>query len=241
MVNPELPHTRTLTERLMPLCCRNRAHMNKPIAIEIVPFGRMFLAACDGSMVVAVASEEPGAETEDTVRKELTRLIEERVPQYATATTSEKLRAWSGEPVWQSTCPECKGDKTVLSPGDCSNCEGEGEVTCYCMDCSNEHTRDCQTCDGTGDGPVEKGTPTDCDRCAAIGTIPELLSKEADPGRVERLVVDRRRLARLLSMTDEGECSIWADDQRFNARGKDWHLTLMALFQVETKDEEFQP
>lgn len=32
----------------------------------------------------------------------------------------------------------------------CPECEGDGETLCECIDCGDEHYRDCSACEGTG-------------------------------------------------------------------------------------------
>lgn len=35
--------------------------------------------------------------------------------------------------------------------GKCGECNGEGQTRCTCWECGDEHGRDCEHCDGTGD------------------------------------------------------------------------------------------
>jgi hypothetical protein len=120
----------------------------------------------------------------------------------------------------------------------CSRCEGNGTVDCYCSDCGDDHEKECPQCDGDGETVAEAGGETQaCEDCRGSGTLTDPpTAEDGDAGVIFSMVLDRRRLARLLSCAS-GSCVVWVhrtasgppESQRLHLRGFGWRAVLMGM------------
>lgn len=205
-----------------------------PAALE----KQRYVVRCDGRMLMAIAStDEPAADLRaDELGK---RRSENMVPYIETVvgeappfksgavlrTTVAELLAWTGEPVWGERCDACQGSGKVDAPDQCSKCDGEGEKSCHCTECGDEHTRECSACQGSGESPDEV-VQTDCQSCAGRGW---LVGQGRTIGYVGSCCLDMRRLSRLMSVVD-GKCLVWQRERnQLTVRGVGWHAVLMGI------------
>lgn len=187
-----------------------------------------YIAACDGSMVLAViGSKNPvragDAPPPENVIKYTAEWLAADPPRSAIVTTAEKLCSWSGDPCWESKCWHCKG---------------AGKRVCVCPTCDDDHSRDCSEC--RGEGSVETGNMIDCDGCDGTGVNMALQSVKHHGGLIADAVVDIRRVARLMSCVD-GECHVWSNDKMVHFKSADWHAILMATRDCDRVVEPFAP
>jgi hypothetical protein len=253
------------------MCSTEREWMSKPLLVETSDV--RYVVVSDGHMMVAVRlpvestpsrgnvyiNEEHLGKPTDMGYSGMSRFIDEEPPKdapYVEAnvihTTVSRLRDWTGPPIWRPKCDHCNGVGQAPSPGTCSACEGSGEESCVCMDCDNEHVRDCGKCGGSGDDEAKKGEMAPCHECNGSGASKRFVSRlvdstaedgmSTDCGLVAKISIDRRRLACLLSVVD-GDCTVWGDKgsdggagKRLAIRGNGWHISLMALL-GDTKTE----
>jgi hypothetical protein len=149
-------------------------------------------------------------------------------PVSAIHTTIGRLAEWAGTPEWNYPCSCCKS--TGKQVGDCERCKGEGTVTCYC-ECGDEHERDCPVCDGGGAGTKHDGDT--CDRCIGTGHATEIPADGIMRGLVAGIVVDKRRLARMIAVIDKQPVVVWSDTAvlhlRWDGSPPHGHAVLMAV------------
>lgn len=198
-------------EPLDRLCARDdRPHLARPFAVDD------YAVATDGRMMLTLAGvEAPPPHEGAPVAQARTWLAE--APSGRVVSLAA-LRAFAGGAVWESPCPECDG---IGKLAGCPECAGTKRIVCVCLECDNEHERDCECV----------GTTLACEECRASGKTSELTG-EAEPVRVEGATVDRRRLARLLACAPDGESVRVAavdSDQCLALWGAGWHARLMAL------------
>lgn len=234
----ELPGTRSLEEQLRPLC-----GLNTPDVMRMVVSESSMAVACDGTMAMALVGEAGSEPLRVDVRDGLTRMLEV-VPPNADSplaerieTTVEKLLAWTGPPVWKFPCDTCNGTGKTEAMVHCAKCDGSGSIDCYCSDCDHAHERECPECDGDGDIVGKDGETMTCDDCHGSCTLSELPAPDDDdPGIIFSMVLDRRRLARLLATSPGGACVVWVhhagntpEQQRLHLRGFGWRALLMGM------------
>ena len=70
-------------------------------------------------------------------------------------------------------CRLCGGtgedpEPTPIEREDCETCDGECEVDCECLSCGDDHARECDDCDSTGDAP-RVFPPEPCRCCGTAG------------------------------------------------------------------------
>lgn len=212
------------------LCSEHRKAMLHPFALKACDDD--WVVTCDGTMFVATRQSTDEPPGDKTITKTLIGFIEAAPRPDAFDDTVESLAAFAGKPQWELSCSTCDGKGVVPAPTKCEEpgCD-EGIIECICFDCNDVHERDCKRCDGTGEGPLStrKGDTVECEDCKKGLTI-ELESSKAEPVVVAGQIVDRRRLARLLTpVAVAGDCTVWAERDALHARGMDFHLTLMKL------------
>ncbi len=137
-------------------------------------------------------------------------------PVSAIHTTIGRLTDWAGTPEWSYPCAYCKA--TGKEIGDCERCKGKGTLTCHCIDCGDEHERECPVCDGNGAGTTHDGDT--CHTCLGTGCVTEVPADGIVRGLVAGIVVDKRRLARMLAVIDKQPAEVWSNGSSLNIR---WH------------------
>lgn len=233
--NMELPGMRTLEERLHPLC--GSLH---PRVLRLVVSEAPMVVACDGCMALGLNGVGGVDPTRDDVRIGLTKMLEALPEGDRIETTVEKLLAWTGQPTWAFPCVKCDGTGKKPAVSSCVRCQGSGSVECSCSECGDDHERDCGECYGTGETAAEAGGETrPCDNCNGSGKVDDLPSGGIDGGGhhgvILGMVLDRRRLARILSCVT-GPCVAWVFRDyspwtlyRLHLRGPGWTALLMGV------------
>lgn len=204
--------------------------LNRLCRLGSDPIGRPFAVgdwavATDGHMLLAVRNDDV-AEYNSLAPVAAVRPWLDEAPSGAVVSLVE-LRAFAGDPTWESRCDECDGTGQI----DCVVCEGNGTVACTCAECGNEHTRNCSECDGAA------GKKFGCENCGSTGHTTELVGS-VDPVAVAGVSVDPRRLARLLACSPTGETVQVAARDGGTALalwGDGWCARLMALTGAPTR------
>jgi hypothetical protein len=217
-----------MDDNLKLLCSEYREKIKEPLAIT-APDGREFVVASDGSMFLAVPLSfvsKTYAKADGNILKYIGECLDEVPPDNAILTTAERLIEWAGPPVWEIECVECEGCGTLREQLDCAKCDGKGDVECLCATCGNAHDVGCGLCDGTGTQTEKTDVP--CDECDGKGKTKHLQGTYR-PGEIAGLAVDLRRFARLCAFA-QGECKVWALEQRVNIIGQSgWRGVLMMM------------
>ena len=203
-----------------------------PSLIEVD--GEQYTLACDGSMFLAVKGviSKPISEKRVNV---FSKFLQSKEDKSAISTTVEKLREWAGEVSWEFDCQECEGKGKSFY---CEDCDGGGYIRCTCPHCDDYHETECNSCAGVGKTAISaKGI--NCDACNGSGKSPLLGGNGIESGEIMGLFVDLRRVARLVE-TLSGDCIVWTAEGGLNARGDNWHFTLMPVRTTEGPVRIFQ-
>jgi len=235
----------TLIERLQPLCSQQpESRTAQPFAINTkrkLVFcprgGKRVVVATDGFILVGVASEDeaPRAPMELMDTSIASWMLEE-MPKDPVVTVLPILLQWAGESKWFAPCGACDGTGRVRL---CAKCAGEGEVECECDSCGDLHIADCDDCGGKKTTP---GKSDPCGNCAGTGKTSELTTPGI-PGLVADVIVDKRRLARMLSTVDRlcverklsRTCLAWRGrlQDALYIGGTGWRALVMRLIPAE--------
>lgn len=207
------------------LCRPDREGIKQPFAVDD------YTVATDGCVLLAVQGVSAGARAATEAQAAFMRdwlplPIGTRTVRLA------DLRAFAGAAVWSSPCDECFGAGKVAL---CPDCGGDGDTECTCDNCGDAHRTGCSRCGG--DGVLAAGAGSQpCPECDGTGKTTDLVG-DAEPVSVLGVVVDRRRLARLLDCAPDAEtvetAALDCGGPCLALWGDGWHARLMAMRNID--------